>query len=184
MKFNNLSVLDQTDTLGSTNDETLSDNITIIAPVIVVIAVLAVAFLLCFLLYRHRKNREETAKLDPGTPSMSFRGIGNFPAVSVKDHINMLSADDLLKSKIPINDVKLIRQYPVDRVAYEKDLGQGQFGQVFQGNTIDIHFPVLLYFQPFLMERTSCFQSVAYEKTEDDLNFHSTEHYRFSSFLL
>ena len=65
---------------------------------------------------------------------MNFRGLGNFPSVSVKDHINrMLTADDLLKSKMPINDVKMIRQFPVDRVAYEKDLGEGQFGQVFQG---------------------------------------------------
>jgi hypothetical protein len=64
---------------------------------------------------------------------MNFRGLGNFPAVSVKDHINMLTADDLLKSKMPINDVKMIKHFPVDRVAYEKDLGEGQFGQVFQG---------------------------------------------------
>lgn len=64
---------------------------------------------------------------------MNLRSLGNFPTVSVKDHINKLTADDLLKSKIPINDVKLIKQFPVDMVAYERDLGEGQFGQVFQG---------------------------------------------------
>ena len=107
----------------------------IIAPTVGVIAILVVVFLLVFLMYRRRQNRKKIqAKLEPGTPSLSFRGLGSFPAVSVKDHINnMLTADDLLKSKMPVNDVKRIRQFPVDRVAYDKDLGEGQFGQVFQG---------------------------------------------------
>ena len=85
-----------------------------------------------FLVQRRRRNRKDQAKLEPGTPSMNLRD--SFPAVSVKDHINKLTAEDLLKSKMPVNDVKMIRQFPVDRVAYEKDLGEGQFGQVFQGN--------------------------------------------------
>ena len=125
---------DQTSNEAIAPEESSDNKAAIIAPIVVIISVLAVAFLLAFLLYRRRQNRKEQAKLEPGTPSMNFRGLGNFPSVSVKDHINrMLTADDLLKSKMPINDVKMIRQFSVDRVAYEKDLGEGQFGQVFQG---------------------------------------------------
>ena len=120
-----------------TSDNTSDNKAATIVPIVVVISVLVVAFLLAFLLYRRRKNRNDQAKLEPGTPSMNLRSLGNLPAVSVKDHINMmLTADDLLKSKMPINDVRMIRQFPVDRVAYEKDLGEGQFGQVFQGKSI------------------------------------------------
>ena len=120
------------------NNESSESNLAaIIAPVVVVLAIVAVTLILAFLLYRRRrKNRKEVAKLEPGTPSMNLRSLGNFPAISVKDHINMLTADDLLKSKMPVNDVKKIRQFPVDRVAYENDLGEGQFGQVFQGRRL------------------------------------------------
>ena len=119
------------------NNESSESNLAaIIAPVVVVLTIVAVALILAFLLYRRRKNRKEVAKLEPGTPSMNLRSLGNFPAISVKDHINMLTADDLLKSKMPVNDVKKIRQFPVDRVAYENDLGEGQFGQVFQGRLL------------------------------------------------
>ena len=86
------------------------------------------------------------AKLEPGTPSMNLRSLGNqFPSVSVKDHINMLTADDVLKSKMPVNDVNKIRQFPVDKVAYEKDLGEGQFGQVFQGKNDHSVVPIQIH---------------------------------------
>ncbi|CAB3991422.1 Muscle, skeletal receptor tyrosine kinase, partial [Paramuricea clavata] len=138
--FNHTSNVTLVPINNPTGDDTSSDDkAAIIAPVVVIITVLAVASLLAFLLYRRRKNRNDQAKLDPGTPSMNLRGLGNFPAVSVKDHINMLTADDLLKSKMPINDVKMIKQFPVDRVAYEKDLGEGQFGQVFQGRAMGLN---------------------------------------------
>ena len=100
---------------------------------IIVVASLLIFCLIIFLLYRRRAKRDEHAKLDPGTPSMSLRGLGEFPSISVKDHINNLCADDLLKSKISITDPKEMQQYPVSMIAYEKDLGEGQFGQVFQG---------------------------------------------------
>ena len=118
------------------NNESSESNLAAIIAPVVVLTIVAVALILAFLLYRRRKNRKEVAKLEPGTPSMNLRSLGNFPAISVKDHINMLTADDLLKSKMPVNDVKKIRQFPVDRVAYENDLGEGQFGQVFQGRRL------------------------------------------------
>ncbi|XP_028405096.1 insulin-like growth factor 1 receptor [Dendronephthya gigantea] len=118
---------------GSEDD----NNVIIIASVVVIFLVLVLVILLTFLLHRRRRNRKEQAKLEPGTPSMNLRV--SFPAVSVKDHINMLTAEDLLKSKMSVNDVKKIRQFPVDRVAYEKDLGEGQFGQVFQGRAIGLN---------------------------------------------
>ncbi|CAB4006603.1 high affinity nerve growth factor receptor-like isoform X1 [Paramuricea clavata] len=116
---------------SSTTDSPPNGMAAIIAPVIVVITVLAVAFLL----YRRRKNREEQAKLDSGTPSLKIRGL----KWSIRDHINKMSADDQLKSMMPVNDVKKIKQFPVDRISYEKDLGEGQFGQVFQGRAVGLN---------------------------------------------
>lgn len=80
---------------------------------------------LCRFLYR-RKKKPDGKKIDPGIPRLTR-------ALSVKDHINNLYADDPLRSKIFVDDLTEIKQYPVDKVAYEKDLGEGQFGQVFQG---------------------------------------------------
>lgn len=94
----------------------------------VMVAATLVAASLIFGLWCRRNRKREGAKIDPGTPPTSTR-----PSNSVKDHINRLSEEGLLISKILISDPKQIKQYPVDMITYEKDLGEGQFGQVFQG---------------------------------------------------
>ena len=118
--------------LDDTGNESENEKSAILAVIVVVPAILVIC-LIVFFLYRRRKKRDEHAKLDPGTPRTNPRILGMFPSISVKDHINKLTADDLLKSKISVTDPKQIKQYPVDMIAYEKDLGEGQFGQVFQG---------------------------------------------------
>ena len=65
-----------------------------------------------------------------------YQGV-TFTSVSMRDR---LRADTLrmldeskLKSLFNLDDVV---QYPLDRVEYVKDLGQGNFGNVFQGKFI------------------------------------------------
>lgn len=122
--------------LGIADSKSNEDTTTIMVTVMVVGAVLVIS-LIVFLLYRSRKERHERVNLGRATPVVNPRGLGSIPRISVKDHINKLGTHDLLKSKISINDPKKIRQYPVERIAYEKDLGEGQFGQVFQGTNCE-----------------------------------------------
>lgn len=115
--------------------EKSKDKIIIITSVVVV-SVLLVTLVLFLLVCRLRMKRKVREHHDMKTCEVKKAKGRKFPFESVKDHINMLKENEFLKPNLPINDVKMIRQFPVDNVAYEKDLGEGQFGQVFQGELI------------------------------------------------
>ena len=62
-----------------------------------------------------------------------YQGV-TFTAVSMRDRLRADSIRMLDQSKImSLFNPDDITQYPLDRVEYVKDLGQGNFGNVFQG---------------------------------------------------
>lgn len=87
---------------------------------------------IAFIVARNRRRRKAACV---------YKGV-TFTAVTMRDRLRadtMLALDEtkLLSLYNPDDMV----QFPLDRIEYVKDLGEGNFGQVFQGKDLRLRYP-------------------------------------------
>jgi len=120
---------DYTEAMVKTNKPTSpSDdkNLDIILPIVLVCVFIIVVIVIVFVLWQRRQKKRDA--VDNGH-ALSHKG-----SMTVRDRLRAESLKSLDSRLLRLYDPDKLKQYRLDHVQYVRDLGEGFFGKVFQGN--------------------------------------------------
>jgi len=100
-------------------------NLDIILPIVFVFLFIVVCVIMFLLWQRRKKNRDAVD---------NARGLSHHGSITMRDRLRAESLKSLDSRLLRLYDPNKLRQYRLDHVQYVKDLGEGFFGKVFQGN--------------------------------------------------
>ena len=120
---------DYTEAMVKTNQPTSpSDdkNLDIILPIVFVCLFIIVVCVIVFVLWQRRQKKRDAVD---NAHALSHKG-----SMTMRDRLRAESLKSLDSRLLRLYDPNKLRQYRLDHVQYVKDLGEGFFGKVFQGN--------------------------------------------------
>ena len=100
-------------------------NLDIILPIVFVCVFIVVCVIMFLLWQRRKKNRDAVD---------NARGLSQKGSITMRDRLRAESLKSLDSRLLRLYDPNKLKQYRLDHVQYVKDLGEGFFGKVFQGN--------------------------------------------------